>query len=300
MIETVIGYDAMAENEHVLPEDMMVAGYDTQVGGGTGYIAWTAQQYARHAKPYPALHIDQNPAAGDFTFDYIDVEAGAFTVAEIPGIIVEARASFASARRPGQHWPGVYCSLSGLNDCVTECHNANLVNVPFIVADYGTPEAVAVNRVATATGPYPAVGYQFNNTAFGGLADTNVWSLPWIKNVSGKDTAMALTASDVDLIWARKFDEYIDENGNGKLDPRTCSDILFSAHRNTVLNERAIAALNASVAALAAKISAPVDVQALASELTPVIQSAIASAGSVDVQAIASAVAATFASKLGA
>lgn len=184
MIPAIIGYDAMSKNEHVLPADVMAAGYDTQAGGGTGFIAWTPEQYARHVKPYPALHIDQNPGQADFTFDYMDVETGAIPASDIPALLTEARNAFQTGQRPGQRWPGVYCSLSLVAGIVTELQNAKITNVPFIVAEYGISQADAVNRVATAQGPYPAVGYQFNDTAFGGLADTNVWSVPWIANVS--------------------------------------------------------------------------------------------------------------------
>lgn len=184
MIETVIGYDAMSENESVLPTDVLVAGYDTQVGTGSPYIKWTPAQWAAHLNPYPALHIDQNPAAGDYTFDYMDVETGAFTDAEIVNAITRARDEYHTHTRPGQRWPGVYCSASNVPSAVTILQRAGISNVPFVVADYSVSQTEAVRRVSTAIGPYPAVGYQFSDLAFNGRADANIFSLPWVTTVS--------------------------------------------------------------------------------------------------------------------
>lgn len=185
---TVIqGHDAMSRNAHVLPTDEQVAGYDTQVGGGTGFIAWTPEQYAQFTNP---LHIDQDPnlneyPAEEFIFDYIDVEAGGITLQEIPGLIQSARKGFANGTRPGQRWPGVYCSANTVDSVVSTLKSAALVNVPFIVADYNISAATAIARIQTATGPYPARGYQINASAFGGLADTDYWDETWLTTVSG-------------------------------------------------------------------------------------------------------------------
>lgn len=184
MIEIIIGYDATSENEHVLPNDVLVAGYDTQVGNGPPYIKWTDAQWAAHRQPYPALHIDQDPAAGDYTFDYMDVETGAFTDADIVNAIDEARYSYHQIKRPGQRWPGVYCSANNVPSAVSVLQRASLTDVPFIVADYSISQAEATRRVATAIGPYPAVGYQFSDQAFNGLGDANVFSLPWVTTVA--------------------------------------------------------------------------------------------------------------------
>lgn len=184
MIETIIGYDATSENEHVLPTDVLVAGYDTQVGSGPPYIKWTDAQWAAHQKPYPALHIDQNPSAGDYTFDYMDVETGAFTENEIVNAIDNARESYRKITRPGQRWPGVYCSANNVASAVSILQRATLTDVPFIVADYSISQAEAVRRVSTAIGPYPAVGYQFSDQAFNGLGDANIFSLSWVTTVA--------------------------------------------------------------------------------------------------------------------
>lgn len=183
MIQVIAGYDATARNEPVLPVDVLAAGYDTQIGANAE-IQWSPAQFARHVKPYPALHIDQNPGDPECTSDYIDVETGAFTASDIVGKLYAMRDSFSSGRRPGQRWPGVYCSESNVPGIVMQLHNASLYNVPFIVADYSVTASEAHRRVASATGPYPAVGYQYNDIAFGGKADTNVFSLPWVITVS--------------------------------------------------------------------------------------------------------------------
>jgi hypothetical protein len=184
MTETIIGYDAESQYESVLPVDMQAAGYDTQVGGGTGIIAWTAEQYASHVTPYPAVHIVQDPAASDYTWDIVDMEAGAFTAAELPAHITLARLSFNQAARPGQRWPGVYCSFDNLPAAINSLHAANLIDVPFAIADYSVLETEAVARVQDAGGSYPVVMYQFNDTAFSGLADTDVFSVPWLTTIS--------------------------------------------------------------------------------------------------------------------
>lgn len=190
-VETIIGYDAEGKNEPVLPLDTQAAGYDTQEGSAAG-IEWTPAQFARHTVPYPAVHIDQDPAASDYTWDVCDMEAGAFTPQDLPGHITRARQAFTDGIRPGQRWPGVYCSLDSVTDAVTELHNAGLSDVPFHVADFSISEQEAVARVQNGSGPYPVVAYQFSDTAFSGKADTDVWSVPWLTTVSqGKETDMA-------------------------------------------------------------------------------------------------------------
>lgn len=187
MIPVINGYDATGQNEHVLPKNAMVAGYDTQVGSGY-QIRWTTVQYASHTVPYPALHIDQNPGASDYLSDYLDIETGAASDSEIVRWVTNARLSYVLGKRPGQRWPGLYCSVSNVNGAVVVLHNANMVNVPFVVADYSVSEAEATRRVQTAIGPYPAVGYQYTDKAFDGLADANIWSVPWITNTSVEKT----------------------------------------------------------------------------------------------------------------
>lgn len=181
MIETIFAYDATTGNEHLLPTDVQAGGYDT--GGG---IAWTPAQFARHIQPYPAYHYDQDPNAADPLADFLDVEAGAAREDEIVNWILRARACFMQNKRPGQRWPGLYMSENNVPGAVVILHSAGLVNVPFAVANYNISQAEAVRRVSNATGPYPAVLYQFTDQELGGAADGNIVSVPWLTNVSGK------------------------------------------------------------------------------------------------------------------
>ena len=181
MTETIFAYDATTGNENLLPLDVQAGGYDT--GGG---IAWTPAQFARHIRPYPAYHYDQDPNAADPTADLLDVEAGAATEWEILDWLRRARACFARNARPGQRWPGLYMSENNVPGAVVILHNAGVVNVPFLVANYNITQSEAVRRVSNATGPYPAIGYQFTDQELGGFADGNIVSVPWLTNVSGQ------------------------------------------------------------------------------------------------------------------
>lgn len=178
------GYDATSENEPALPVDQMAAGYDTQAGGGTGFIAWTAPQWEAHTDPFPAVHIDQDANASDALADILDVEAGAAKESEIIGWLARARDAFHKALRPGQRWPGLYCSTSNVTSIVVLLHDNGVTNVPFWVADYSVSSAEAIRRVTTALGPYPAVAYQYNDLAFGGKADSDIFSVNWLAKVS--------------------------------------------------------------------------------------------------------------------
>lgn len=178
------GYDATSENESVLPVDQMAAGYDTQAGGGTGFIAWTPEQWDAHLKPFPAVHIDQDANASDALADILDVEAGAAKESEIVGWLARARNSFHKVLRPGQRWPGIYCSASNVTSAVLILHDGGVTNVPFWVADYSVSYAEASRRVITALGPYPAIAYQYNDLAFGGKADSDIFSVNWLTKVS--------------------------------------------------------------------------------------------------------------------
>jgi hypothetical protein len=176
----------------------MVAGYDTQAGGGTGYIAWTPQQYARHTKPYPALHIDQDAGASDYLADLLDVETNAATQDEIVRWITNARIEYEKGTRKGQRWPGIYCSESNVPGAVSVLHNANIGDVPFTVANYNLSPTEAQRRVSIATGPYPAYGYQYGDQAFNSQADFDVWAVKWL--TSWKPTVTPPPVQEEDVI----------------------------------------------------------------------------------------------------
>lgn len=180
-IPVIDGYDATTQNESVLPTNVQAGGYDTGRN-----IAWTPEQYARHTHPYPAFHYDQDAGASDYQSDMLDVEAQAATDAEIVRWLTNSRQSFIDVSRPGQRWPGIYCSLNNVASAVTILVQAKLKNVPFIVADYNISRAEAIRRVSVAIGPYPAVGYQWSDRAFGGRADNLILAVPWLTFVSRK------------------------------------------------------------------------------------------------------------------
>lgn len=180
-VNTIAMYDATSENEKFLPPGQLVAGYDTQAGGGTGFIAWTAAQWAAHTKPYPAVHVDQDANASDPLADVLDIEAGAATESEIVSWLTRARTDYEQVKRPGQRNPALYCSVANVPSIVALLQSAKLSGVPFWVADYSISGTEAARLVSTATGPYPAIGYQYSS---GANFDDDVMSLPWVTTVS--------------------------------------------------------------------------------------------------------------------
>ena len=66
-----------------------------------------------------------------------------------------------------------------------------------------------------------------------GLAadDENGAGWPAIDAIGQQEEDMPLTKTDVDAIWAKKFAEYVDENGNKVRDARTVGDLLAATHR---------------------------------------------------------------------
>lgn len=186
----IVGYDTIGRNEHLLPTDSFVLGYDTQVGPDAG-IRWSAAQFAAHTLPYPAAHIDQDPAASDPLADWLDVEAGAANDGEIVDWLMRAQADYKNTVRPGQRWPGLYMSESNVPGAVAileRAGNALLHPVPFWVANYSISFAEAVRRVSNALGPYPAWGYQWDDHALGGIADADVFLLEWVTSFKGPVT----------------------------------------------------------------------------------------------------------------
>ena len=59
---------------------------------------------------------------------------------------------------------------------------ANLKDVPFWIAHPGMPQNDAVSQIATASGPFPVIGFQirFENTT-----DFSVFSTEWLNKRSG-------------------------------------------------------------------------------------------------------------------
>ncbi len=168
--------DAIHVNQASIPVTVLACGYDT----GSPDIRWTGADYAAHARPYPAVHIDQDAGAAVPTSDVLDVESMAATIAEVPGWVRRARAAYAAGARPGQRWPAIYLSMGNLDAAVAALAAAGLVNVGFWTAQPGLGHAAAVTRVQSAAGHYPCIGVQYS---FGTVTDFSVFSLDWVTSV---------------------------------------------------------------------------------------------------------------------
>lgn len=177
----IVGQDATHQNIGHLTMGVQSAGYFT----GTPDIRWTATDFADHDTPYPAIAIDQSPNGSRPDADIWDVEAGAGSVAGIPQWITKARENYANHVRPEQRWPGIYLSMNNLDPAVKALEKAGIQDVGFWTAQPGIGLPAAIQRVQTATGPYPDIGCQY---VLGGLIDLDVWSLDWVTTVSGKSS----------------------------------------------------------------------------------------------------------------
>lgn len=176
-IPTILAQDATGGNSNQIPVGTQAVGYTTGPN-----VAWTTAEFAAHVTPYPAIRIDQDPNATDYTADILDVEAQAATVPEIVNWITKARANYAAHVRPEQRWPGIYCQVSNLNSAVAALESAGLTNVPFWLTEPGTALSTATTAVATATGSYPLIGVQYE---FGTVVDYDVFSETWVKTMTG-------------------------------------------------------------------------------------------------------------------
>lgn len=176
-MSTTIAYDAPAANVSTMPAGQH-CGYIT----GTPDIQWSSAQFV--ADP-SAVRIDQSPTldSPNELADVLDVENGAATVNDIVPWVEAAIAKFDAASRPGQRKPMIYCSGDTLTPAANALNAAGLHNVPFWLADPATPLATAQHMVATASGPYPLWGvqYQWNQTY-----DADVFLSAWLTDVSGK------------------------------------------------------------------------------------------------------------------
>lgn len=179
----IVGQDATHQFISHLPIGVQAAGYFT----GSLDIRWTATDFTNHDKPYPAIAIDQSPNGDRPDADIWDVESGAGTVAGVADWITRARKNYANHVRPEQRWPGIYLSMNNLDPAVKVLEKAGIQNVGFWTAQPGLGLPAAINRVQTATGPYPCIGVQYT---FGAFTDLDVWSLDWVKTMTGVATGV--------------------------------------------------------------------------------------------------------------
>lgn len=182
-VATVTGWDAEGQNVHLVP-----VGAGPYGGGyltGSGGVPWSAAQM----REFPnAVLYDQSPTNGPFdtTCDAFDCETNAVTMADLAPGIIEARAHFHAATRPGQRWPAVYQSQNNVTQNVNDLIAAGIDTCPLIVANYGVSQADAIAIVANASGPFPIVGFQYSDQGGNGAYDLDVWSVPWLVNRSKK------------------------------------------------------------------------------------------------------------------
>jgi hypothetical protein len=177
-IPYLLAQDAIKTNANHIPVGTQAAGYST----GIGDVPWDEPTFAAHHLPYPAIRIDQDPKASDATADILDVESFAATIDDIPGWLTRARANYTLHVRPEQRWPGIYCAMNNLDAAVAICQSNRLANVPFWTAEPGNTVAYAIQRVITATGPYPCTGCQYGSDMF---VDYDVFNENWVKTMAG-------------------------------------------------------------------------------------------------------------------
>lgn len=156
-----------------LPPGLAV-GYTTGQG-----IAWTPAQWAAHPN---AVRICQD-SGSDVTADILDVESGAATLADAAAWVPKAQAAYKAVRRPGQRWPGLYISISGLTPLLNELESldAGYTYVPMFLAHWDNAEAADAAAILARSGPYPVIGFQYENV---GTYDQDVFSSDWLSQVS--------------------------------------------------------------------------------------------------------------------
>jgi hypothetical protein len=179
--------DATHANIRFLPVGEADAGYMT----GSPDVKWTEDDW--HSSP-SAVRIDQSPliTAVDLTADFMDMEAGAVTVAELAEVVRDAQAAFHENRRAGQRWPGVYFSRSRLAEVMAALHAGGVKSCPLGIADWNYDLEQATAEVSSSSGLFPVVWRQYANRRF---YDAGVCSLAWLNRVSGPHVPVRHVAS---------------------------------------------------------------------------------------------------------
>jgi hypothetical protein len=214
-VATQIGYDATSVNLDNVPKDGRIRALYTT---GSNGVAATPAQFA--ANP-GCLRIDQSPdnTALDETADFLDYEKSAATLADLAPWAKAAKANFKNGTRHGQRSPAIYASEDNLTAVANALVAGGVTSgVGLIVAGWGITLAQAEARVSVGTGPFPIVGWQYEDA---GSYDIDVFSTPWLINVSKKvapvptptptpsPTAMVFTAIPLKICAA-----YTDGSGN--------------------------------------------------------------------------------------
>jgi hypothetical protein len=178
-VETVQGFDATHANIGHLPRGQ-AAGYIT----GSAGIQWTDEDWHNHPG---AVRIDQSPVitAADVRCDMVDLEKGAVTLAELAEVVRDAQGAYKAGLRPGQRWPGVYCSRAMVTDAVNALIKGGVKSCPLGIADWNNDKAKATLEVVMAAGNFPVVWRQYAND---GTYDAGIFSRRWLTTVSAART----------------------------------------------------------------------------------------------------------------
>lgn len=167
-------FDATHANIGRLPAGQRNAGYTT----GTPDIRWTGADWRSHPG---AVRICQD-SGSDHTADVLDDESGAATDTDAAIWVPQAQASYREARRPGQRWPAVYKSASGITALVNTLIAHGITRGVYLwVAHWGETDRQARAEVRSASGPFPVIGIQNHNL---GSDDESWMSGDWLTNVS--------------------------------------------------------------------------------------------------------------------
>lgn len=172
-LATVAGYDVTAKNYARRPPSGQAALYVT----GTSDIIATPAMLKEN--PH-AITINQSGA--NVIADEYDVETGAITPAQLPGLIRNAQAAWLTGN--GRRRPVAYVNQSNKTAVVNALTSAKITNVGLHIADYSLTEAQAITLLQMSNGPYPVIGYQYNDA---GEYDEDVWLESWVNDVSTTD-----------------------------------------------------------------------------------------------------------------
>ena len=174
-LATVAGYDVTAANYPHRPSSGQIAFYVT----GSSDIQSTPAMRTAHPN---AITINQSNTDANVIADEYDVETGALTPAQLPGLVRNAQAAWLTGN--GRRRPVAYVNQSNKTTVVNALVAAKVTNVGLHIADYSLTEAQAINLLQSSNGPYPVVGYQYNDA---GEYDEDVWLESWVNDVSTPD-----------------------------------------------------------------------------------------------------------------
>lgn len=174
-LATVAGYDVTAANYPHRPSSGQIAFYVT----GSPDIQSTTAMRAAHPN---AITINQSNTDANVIADEYDVETGALTPAQLPGLVKNAQAAWLTGN--GRRRPVAYVNQSNKTAVVNALTAAKVTGVGLHIADYSLTEAQAINLLQSSSGPYPVIGYQYNDA---GEYDEDVWLESWVNDVSTPD-----------------------------------------------------------------------------------------------------------------